>query len=366
MVKAGSIIQYAPQSDNCSTWCHIGARIPLLLPEINLPIYSRKGFELTLHFDELPLNATVVRTDDNEVLCEIQTDRATLKASLLYSLFKIPIITGHSTAQANLKIKTTRAEWVTDGFEILLTKPATANTVNTGRITYNLEFASAGLDPAAMSLEDLAARAEAEIHRRLSKQLFGAYSYILLFVDPGQTHLLVTSPDGRQTGRLSDGSMLGEIPGSVYLDEVPAVVVLGASPGEYMVDVEANGGVGEFELATTWAELDKAISSNIENGYMSAEGTARFKVSLDSSRTELSTTVVSPVISMDIFSSSIQGGVEIVLRGVAGLMYSVQTSEDLKSWKMMTNFFLSGTSTNWSVSNSESNVTQFYRAVHKP
>lgn len=245
------------------THCNPGEHFSgVLLPEIHLDIANIKSADIDLRFDELRLGFTGQATEASGVLCSAQSEVGTLIARAVVNGETQAI--GNSVGQATIALFEDRVEWFTSGFQASAVEPIALPLFNTGPLYFTYDLASNGLDSAGDSWETILRQAEADIHVQLSEQLFGDYSNLLVWEDPGNTELLITSLGGGQVG-LTESGVAQNIPGSAYFSSVPLALVAAPSETVYQVDVLGTAS-GSYELVTAYVAGGSVVSQQSVTG----------------------------------------------------------------------------------------------------
>lgn len=279
--------------------CEPGTQfLNVLLPEILLDIPVVKVSRLKLRFAPLGLNFTVQQPNEPDALCEAQSNVGTLTMS---AVLELPIVgqteetlIGYSTAQATLTLfQDGRLRWYTPGFDVTVAPPFCIpgcllfnKPCSVSALTEWLTPSELGFSPLAVPFETTVRAAEHLLHQRLStKSEIQSCLQKLVWEDPGQTDLLVTSPTGEKTGMTASGTIVEDIPGAAYFPSVPLVFILNPDQGTYQTEVRGRTS-GNYELFGAILDSSRIV---LQQSYAG---------SLDVGQTAVHSMVVPPTMSI--------------------------------------------------------------------
>ena len=278
-----------------------GARVPVTLSQVVAPVRtSVKPYQVI--YGELPLQFT--SSGGGGSACAVTSNAGSLPVmlDLFRGLPPPPFQIATSTATATLDFFTPGTlpaagipscdfsgaanncfinsapgpannivRWTTPGFQETV---GGVNITNTGPLTF---YANLGPLNSGGSFNDLLQRTEQFFHETLINNLSGI-DRLGVVQDP-PADLIVTDPQGRQTGRLTSGFQITDIPRSIYFSspEVTAIVLVRPSLGTYRVGVVGPSGE-PFSLSMSVADFFRNVASpfiqeSVASGTISPTGT---------------------------------------------------------------------------------------------
>jgi hypothetical protein len=211
-------------------------------------------------------------------------------------------------------------EWYTPGFKTFLLNPlgSPIQIRDTGPLEDWVDISSG----TGMSFTALVQQAEQFIEARNAQIVFVRevlpFLPLLAIFDPGQTALLVTGPDGSQTGAAADGTVVQNLPGSAYFPTVPLVVV--AAPGAGTYETQVTGlASSTYELDTAFITQDQVVAEQSFTGPISAGLTVDYSTALNPQQGSLTTSLVltNSLTFFSAFIDHLQASGQITSKGIA-------------------------------------------------
>jgi hypothetical protein len=187
------------------------------------------------------------------------------------------------------------------GIALNLGKPnGVSVTSNTGGLTYWVDLDQLKLNPSWHSFGYVLSHVVPTIQSALfvgtpNHPLLKLLAGVLIIYDPGTTDLLVTAPDGTQTGMTADGKVVEDIPGSVYFPSIPLVMIATPLPGPYKVSVHGRVS-GSYILETSvggFSQTDAPVQTS--TGTLAQGQRALYSVTLGAADTTIQTRPISNV-----------------------------------------------------------------------
>lgn len=293
VIDSDNLVQESNEANNVLPLlilqCEPGTQfINVLLPEILVDIPLVKVARLKLRFAPLGLNFQVQDANDPGALCEAQSNVGTLTLSVL----RIPIVGqieervfGYSTSQATLTLfQDGRVRWRVPAFDVTVAPPYCIplclfnKSLSVGSLEEWVTAADLGFSPLGVPFEMTVRRAEYILHQRLStsRQILSWLTRKIVWEDPGETDLLVTSPTGEQSGMMNDGTVVENIPGGIYFPAVPLIIVFAPDEGDFQVDVRART-PGDYLLLSAFSDASSvAAQQSFAGTFASAGETASY------------------------------------------------------------------------------------------
>ena len=127
------------------------------------------------------------------------------------------------------------------------------------------------------------------------RNLLPAFLPGLMILDPGQTSLLVTDPNGNQTGVTANGTIIQHIPGAVYFPSLPLVFI--AAPMQGLYKTEVKGIIsGNYQLVTALMNEEKVTDQQSSTGTLVQGQSVTYLTTVDAT-TDSVNTILNPSIS---------------------------------------------------------------------
>jgi hypothetical protein len=216
-------------------------------------------------------------------------------------------------------------QWYTPGFKTFLLNPlgSPIQIADTGPLEDWVDIPNA----TGTSFATIVSQAEQLIESRNSVIVFQRevlpFLPLLAIFDPGQTDLLVTGPNGNQTGVTENGMVVKNLPGSAYFPSVPLAVIAAPSAGTYQTQVHGLAS-GTYELVTALLNQDQVLAQQSFSGPIAAGLTVDYLTSVNPQRTSLSTSLVltQSLVSFQFFIDRLEATGGITNHGVANSLRS--------------------------------------------